>query len=228
MQNLTLWCTVYYMHPLVVHVSPFHSRYVMLGFVRNMKIFCSVDLFWFKSYWSRDILHGNFRLLFGNSMVVIQTLFTNLTPLCHICWMVCLLTMTYSMTSFQLFGVNRARWIVAVATRGARNAHSFRKTWFHSLRGVHDFTHSLYIHYVWLNLSVLWLCLRINDSDLFAWISLTDLSRTYFIIYMWPLLGRGKWFLGAGSKGEGARSTGEGAGNKGRKLGARGREKNPK
>ena len=25
------------------------------------------------------------RLLFGNSMVVIQTLFTNLTPLCHIC-----------------------------------------------------------------------------------------------------------------------------------------------
>ena len=32
----------------------------------------------------RDILHGNFRLLFGNSMVVIQILFTNLTPLCHI------------------------------------------------------------------------------------------------------------------------------------------------
>ena len=29
-------------------------------------------------------LHGNFRLLLGNSMVVIQTLYTNLTLLCHI------------------------------------------------------------------------------------------------------------------------------------------------
>ena len=33
----------------------FHSRYVMLRFVRNMKIFCSEGLFWFQSYWSRDI-----------------------------------------------------------------------------------------------------------------------------------------------------------------------------
>ena len=33
----------------------------------------------------RDILHVNFILLFGNLMVVIQTLFTNVTPLCHIC-----------------------------------------------------------------------------------------------------------------------------------------------
>ena len=40
-------------------------------------------------------LHGNFRLLFGNYMVVIHTLFTNLTPLCHICLMVCSLTVTY-------------------------------------------------------------------------------------------------------------------------------------
>ena len=35
-----------------------------------------------------------------------------------------------------------------------------------------------------LNLSVLGLCLRINDSGLFAWISLTALSRTYFIVYI--------------------------------------------
>ena len=47
------------------------------------------DLFWFQSYWRRDIPHGNITLLFGNSMVVIQTLFTNWTPLCHICWRVC-------------------------------------------------------------------------------------------------------------------------------------------
>ena len=30
------------------------------------------------NYWSRGILQGNFRLLCGNSMIVIQTLFTNL------------------------------------------------------------------------------------------------------------------------------------------------------
>ena len=46
------------------------------------------------SYWSRDILHGNFRLLFGNYMfvIVLLILFTNLTLLpllCHICWRVC-------------------------------------------------------------------------------------------------------------------------------------------
>ena len=50
-----------------------------------------------------------------------------------------------------------------------------------SLWGVHDVTHSLYTHYILLNLSVLGLCLRINDSGLFAWISLTVLSHTYFI-----------------------------------------------
>ena len=75
----------------------FHGWYVMLGFVRNMKIFRAEDPFWFQrfqSYWSRDILHGNFRLLFGNSMVVIHTMFTNLTPLYHICWMVCSLTVS--------------------------------------------------------------------------------------------------------------------------------------
>ena len=32
------------------------------------------------------------------------------------------------------------------ATCGAGNAHYFRNTWFHSLWGVHDFTHSLYIY----------------------------------------------------------------------------------
>ena len=63
---------------------------VFSGF-RNMKTFCSEDLLWFPSYWSRDILHGNliesgifFGLLFGKSMVAIQTLFRNITLLCHI------------------------------------------------------------------------------------------------------------------------------------------------
>ena len=62
-------------------------------------------LFWFQSYWSRDILHGNFSLLLGNSVVVIQTLFTNLTHqiksnLCNICWMVGSVTVTYDWCPF--------------------------------------------------------------------------------------------------------------------------------
>ena len=68
--------------------------------------------------------------------------------------------------------------IVMGATFAAGNAHSFRNTRFHSLWGVHEFTHSFYIHYISLNLSVLGLCLQINDSGLFAWINLADLSRT--------------------------------------------------
>ena len=44
-------------------------------------------------------------------------------------------------------------------------------------------SHSLYIHYILLNLSVLGLCLWINDFGLFAWINLTALSRTYFLCY---------------------------------------------
>ena len=33
--------------------------YVMLGYVWNMKTFCSEDLFWFQNYWINDILHIN-------------------------------------------------------------------------------------------------------------------------------------------------------------------------
>ena len=70
-------------------------------------------------------------------------------------------------------------------TCGAGHAHSFRNTWFHSLRswfhclpGVHDFTHSCTLY----NLSVLGICLRINGSGLFAWISPTaSLGLTLFI-----------------------------------------------
>ena len=47
-----------------------------------------------------DIPHG---ILFGNYMVVIQTLFTNLTPLCHICCMICSLTVTYDWFPVVLF-----------------------------------------------------------------------------------------------------------------------------
>ena len=41
--------------------------------------------------------------------------------------------------------------------------------------------HYIYIIYYWI-CQFLGLCVRINDSGLFAWISLTALSRTYFII----------------------------------------------
>ena len=116
-------------------------NYVTLGLVQNMKMFGSEDLFWFQSDWNKDIPHG---LHFGSSMVAIQTLFTNLTPLCHICLMICSLTMTYD-------------WFPVVLCKSWRVLCSFRNTWFHSLWGVHDFTHSLYICIVHV-----WIC-QFND-----------------------------------------------------------------
>ena len=44
---------------------------------------------------------------------------------------------------------------------------SFRNTWFHPLWGVHDFTHSLYIHYILLNLSVWLLC--VTSTGIRGW-----------------------------------------------------------
>ena len=44
-------------------------------------------------------------------------------------------------------------------------------------RNAHPLGFTQYICNVLLNLSVLGLCVRINDSGLFAWISLTALSR---------------------------------------------------
>ena len=45
----------------------------------------------------------DFRLLIGNYMVIVQTLFTNFTLLCHICCS----QQLWHMTGFQLFCVNR-------------------------------------------------------------------------------------------------------------------------
>ena len=39
-----------------------------------------------------------------------------------------------------------------------------------------------FVEFMIHKLSVMGLCFRINDSGLFAWVSLTALSRTYFII----------------------------------------------
>ena len=74
--------------------------YVMLGFVRNMKLFCWEDLFWFQSYWVSDLIHGNFRLLLGDCKVVLQTLFTNVILRCHIYFRF------YSPTMIYYFWVN--------------------------------------------------------------------------------------------------------------------------
>ena len=149
----------------------------MLWFVRNMKIFCLEDLFWFQSYWSRDILHGNFRLFYGNYMVVIHTVFTNLTLLRRICWRVCSPTVTYD-------------WFPVLWITSWPVPHVGQEM--HTPSGTPDFIpfgeftispiHYIYIIYLIVNLSALGLCLQVNNSGLFAWISLTALSRTYFII----------------------------------------------
>ena len=99
---------------------------VLPGFVRNMKIFCSEDLFRFKSYWIRDIFHGNFKLLFS------EIIWSSHRP----CWHIWHFYITYvegfvhqlwHMTGFRLYNS-----IVTSVTCGAGNAHSFRNTWFHA------------------------------------------------------------------------------------------------
>ena len=72
-----------------------------------------------------DYSHENFRLLFGNSMVVIQTLFTKLTPLCHMCWMVYSLTVTYD-------------WFLVICRKSWRVPHVGQEML--TLSGTHDFT----------------------------------------------------------------------------------------
>ena len=70
----------------------FHSLFFILRFIQNMKIFCSENLFWFQCYWWRNIQGMHL----GNSMVVIQMLYTNtcMILLCHICLRVCSPTVT--------------------------------------------------------------------------------------------------------------------------------------
>ena len=49
------------------------------------------------------------------------------------------------------------------------------------------------IHYIYMNVSDLGLCLQINDSGMFAWISRTTWSRTYFVTLSYDLHVRGQY-----------------------------------
>ena len=99
------------------------------------------------------------------------TLFTNLKLPCHICWRVCSPSVTYYWFPVILY----ESWY------GAANAHSFRKTWFDSIWGVHDLTHSLYVHYIiYQSQDYVYVLM----TGLFAWISQIALSLTYFIVYI--------------------------------------------
>ena len=84
----------------------FHSWYVMLGFVQNMKIFCSEYLFWFKLIEAGIFFTETSDYFFENYMVI-QTLLTNLTLLYNICWIVCSPTVTY-----DWFPVITESWLV--------------------------------------------------------------------------------------------------------------------
>ena len=83
--------------------------------------------------------------------------------------------------SYILFAPNNFQ-IVTGATCRAGNAHDLQNTWFHSLWGVHDFTHSLYIHYILLNLSVLGLCLRINYWFVYLKLSNSFITNLFYFI----------------------------------------------
>ena len=139
-------------------VFSFHSWYVMLGFVRNMNIFCSEDLFWFQRYWGGRF----FTKTFLENAMVVQNLFSNLTLLCHICWMVCSPTLTNDWFPVILCKA----WLVSHMAQ--KHIMSLHCSLFRSL--------SIYTSH---NLSVYGLCVVQLTTALFTWISLTDLSRTY-------------------------------------------------
>ena len=122
--------------------SPAYGVFVS-QLIRYVRVGSKYEDFLFRG----SIPHG---LHFGKSMVAIQTLFTNLTPLCHICLMSCSLTVTFDWFPVALSKSWRVPHVRQELEAGI--AHSFRNTWFHSLWGVHDFTHSLciYIVYVWI------------------------------------------------------------------------------
>ena len=157
-------------HPLHM-VFLFHSWYVMLGFVQNMKIFGSEDLFWFQSYWSRDILHGKlqttFRKFYGRHTWskfdtsvphMLKGLFTN----CDV-WLV------------SRYLVNRDgchMW--------GRKCSLFPETHHFTPFGEFKVSPIHYIYYV-ICQSEDYMYVYGLMTGLFAWISLTALSGTYFI-----------------------------------------------
>ena len=106
-------------------------------------------------------------------MVVIQTLFTNLTNVCHIiCWMVCSLTVTYD-------------WFPVILGKSWRVPHLgqemlFGNTWFYFLgKFMILLIHYMYIIYYWI--CQFWDYVYVLMTlGLFAWISLAALFRTYF------------------------------------------------
>ena len=144
----------------------------MLGFVRNVKTFCSEHIL---SQW-----HCLQKLLFlVYSMDDIQTLCTNHgrhtdlvykfdTSICvtHVKGVACRL---WSMTCFQLLWLNRDgchMW-----DKKCTLSHSFRNIWFHSSW---EFM-ILPVHYIYTTACV-------NDNGLVAGIGLILLFWTYFII----------------------------------------------
>ena len=144
-----------------------------------MKIFCSEDIFWFQSYWNRDIPHGNFRLLS-------EILWSSYRP-CSQIWHLCVIYVEWSvqwlwhMTGFQLFWINRDgchMW--------GRKCSLFPEHLILLIR----YTYTLCItEFVSLR-TMFTLGLLINDSSLFAWISMSALPRTYVmqLEYVWTFL----------------------------------------
>ena len=163
---IIMWLnTLFWFKWILLVVFLFHNLILYAQVCSNMKILCSDDPFWFQSYWDRDI-HRNFRLLVGNSMVITQILCTNLTLLCHVCWRVCITTATY-----EWFPVNfRELWLVPHVEQ---EMLTISGTYDSDCTPFEECTLSLY---ELQNLSIVGLCLQINDC-LFAWISLTFCLR---------------------------------------------------
>ena len=135
-----------------------NNDFLFIGFIPVSKLL---------SHWYSS-LKLRFRLILGNSMDAIHTLYTNLTLLCHIRWRVCSRTVIHDRFPFKVNRNGCHMW--------DRKFSLFPE---HFLCGVHNFAYSLYVH----NLSVLRHILQINYSDLLSGIVwLLCLSLIYLLL----------------------------------------------
>ena len=123
-----------------------------------------------EGYYSRKH-QTTFRKFYGHHTDLVHTFDTSVS---HICLMVCSLNVTYD-------------WFPVILGKLWRVPHVGQEIL--TLSGTPDITpfgefmilpiRYIYIVYYWICLRI---CLRINDSGLFAWISLAALARTYCIM----------------------------------------------
>ena len=168
LQSISHTKVVIFQNPLHI-VFLFHSWYVLLGFVRNMKIFCLEDLF--------KVIEAGI-LFTETSDYFLEILWSPNIP-CSQIWHLCVTYVEWFTVTFD--------WFPVIWCKSWRVPHVGQERL--TLSGTHAFT--LFgefmispIHYIYTLHITEFVSFRtmFTDYGLFAWISQTALSRTYFIL----------------------------------------------